>query len=110
MGRWNIDPSGVHGTVQRTVGAAQGFDTARSAFSDGTQQGAGSTGSPIIAAALTGFASHHRMTLQALADRVGASVTGAVQATQAYIGGDEEMAARAQRYATTVTYTPLSQR
>ncbi|RAY11955.1 hypothetical protein DPM19_26740 [Actinomadura craniellae] len=57
------------------------------------------SGSSIVAQALAGFGKHHHPTLTGLAQRTSRCVQGAVNATKAYLQGDLEMAAEAQRNA-----------
>ncbi|MER7402651.1 DUF6507 family protein [Streptomyces sp. NPDC000070] len=51
----------------------------------------------LVALALSQFAEHAAKDLKFVAARTGKSLQGAVDATTAYLNGDEEMAAEAQR-------------
>ncbi|MET9872884.1 DUF6507 family protein [Streptomyces sp. NPDC006386] len=51
----------------------------------------------LVALALSQFAEHATKDLKFVAARAGKSLQGAVDATTAYLNGDEEMAAEAQR-------------
>ncbi|WP_234380804.1 DUF6507 family protein [Streptomyces sp. NRRL F-5122] len=53
----------------------------------------------LVALALSQYAEHATKDLQYIALRAGKSLQGAVDATTAYLRGDEEMAAEAQRKA-----------
>jgi len=103
---WQIDPGKVQ-TVLTSVGSVAGV---LSGAVDGLQPkaedaiaGTGSSG--IIADAIGGFFEHHSVTLQSIGDRINAGVTSAVQATNAYLVGDETMAAEHQAAAATVAGT-----
>jgi hypothetical protein len=52
-----------------------------------------------VALALSQYAEHASTDLKFIAARAGKSLTGAVEATTAYLNGDQEMAAEAQRRA-----------
>jgi hypothetical protein len=103
---WHIDPGKVE-TVLTTVGSVAGV---LSGAVDGLQPKAedaiaGTASSGIIADAVGGFFEHHSVTLQSIGNRINAGVTGAVQATNAYLAGDETMAAEHQAAAATVAGT-----
>lgn len=53
----------------------------------------------LVALALSKFAEHTTPDLKFIAARAGKSLTGAVDATTAYLNGDLDMAAEAQRKA-----------
>ncbi|WP_369389180.1 DUF6507 family protein [Streptomyces sp. CG1] len=61
----------------------------------------GKSSGGLVALALSEYAQHATTDLQFIAARAGKSLQGAVDATKAYMDGDEAMAARAQANAST---------
>lgn len=100
MGHWDIDPVGVQSVVDKTATKAEGFKTHGEKYGKAMQSGAGACGSQIVALALQDFAEHNKHELSSMVKRTVRSLTGAVNATKAYVHGDLEMAARAQKAAT----------
>ncbi len=96
MTKWNLDPAGIKGVVERTGGEAKRFEGAAKTYGEALQGAAESSGSNLVASALAGFAEHHKPTLQAMAERAGRVLNGAVTATNAYLDGDLQMATNAQ--------------
>ena len=99
MSKWDIDPAGVAGVVTRTGEVAKGFETAATKYGDALEGAAGACGSEIVAGALVGFAQHTAAPMKAVVQRTTQALTGAVNATKAYIDGDLEMARTAQAHA-----------
>jgi hypothetical protein len=99
VSRWDIDPAGVSSVVTRTGGVAQGFEGAASKYAGALEGAAGACGSEIVGAALAGFAESQQRPIESIVKRCGNVLTGAVEATKAYLAGDLEMAAEAQRNA-----------
>lgn len=100
MGRWDIDPAGVQSVVGRTSEVAKGFKSELKTYGTNLSSAAKSSGSGIVAKALQDFASHHESNIEDMVNQASRSLTGAVNATKAYVAGDMEMAANAQRHAT----------
>jgi hypothetical protein len=105
---WNIEPSGVQGTCNRTVEVIRGFEGDSRTYGESMTAAAGGCGQGdggaqlsayMVMAALSGFNEHRKEALSAIVSRAMASVNGAVDATRAYINGDLEMAANAQQNA-----------
>jgi Family of unknown function (DUF6507) len=107
---WDIQPQGVQDVVQRTVNRADDIEAWGTNYSEHMQNAAtyaGTLHTPgqprpemgIVGAALSEFAQATQTDLQAIVARVGASLTGASDATMAYVNGDLDMAADAQRAA-----------
>lgn len=92
----------MQGVVRRTQAAGRGFERVGNHYSSGAKSAAGGAGGPIVSLAIVHFASHHENTLPHLVKQTMSSLTGAVNATNAYLHGDLEMAANAQRTAGTV--------
>lgn len=99
MGGWDIDPGGVQGVVQKTAHVAQGFEKELKTYGHNLSSAASNGGSGIVAKALNDFAAHHKSNIQGMINQTTRSLTGAVNATKAYVRGDLEMAANAQRNA-----------
>ncbi|MFF8619349.1 DUF6507 family protein [Streptomyces sp. NPDC015350] len=78
------------GTISADAGAGGG--------GGGKGEGEDAVGG-LVALALSQFAEHTTGDLKFIAARAGKSLTGAVDATTAYLNGDLEMAAEAQRKA-----------
>ncbi|MDN3358846.1 DUF6507 family protein [Actinomadura sp. DC4] len=106
MSGWRIDPPGVKSVVTKVGGHVTdghgGGDTLEHHFADFgvhlQNAGTGTASSPINTA-LKEFVEHYTPTLKGMATKTGSCVKGAVDATKAYIQGDLEMAAEAQRKA-----------
>lgn len=108
---WDIKPSGVRGVLSKTGTAAEGFQKASKALETtlpnaakhaGTISfGGGGEGSGMgpIAAALAELMASHNVRLTFIGARTGASIKGAMDATTAYVNGNLEQAANAQREA-----------
>ncbi len=111
MGKWDIDVSGVNSVLSGTgevAGKLEGEFTSYSSNMEhaGTHAGtiakggkAPEGGGGLVAVALAQFAQKTKPELQFIAARTGKSMKGAVEATKAYVHGDEQMAADAQRHA-----------
>lgn len=99
MSAWDVDPAGVRGVLARTQSVAGEFEGQLTAVSGAMESAAGNSASPIVAAALSGFAEAVQPQVRAVIARVGSALTGAATAVNAYAQGDLEMAATAQRNA-----------
>ncbi|WP_026253039.1 DUF6507 family protein [Streptomyces sp. PsTaAH-124] len=114
MSGWDLKPQGISGVLKTTGESASHLETYGKAFgehltsaatyagtisadSGGGKDGKGQGG--LVALALSQWAEHASKDLQFVAARAGKSLQGVVDATTAYLNGDEEMAARAQRAA-----------
>ncbi|MFG2714992.1 DUF6507 family protein [Streptomyces goshikiensis] len=109
---WDIKSSGVRGVLIKTSTAAEGFEKAGKtlqttlpdaathagtlSFGGGGGEGAGA--GP-VAGALAGLMTSHEQRLAFIGARTGASIKGAMDATTAYVNGNLEQAATAQREA-----------
>ncbi|MFH8340535.1 DUF6507 family protein [Streptomyces sp. AM6-12] len=114
MTGWDLRPQGIGQVLSVTGKTASSLETQAKDFgahlqsaasSAGTISADGSGGSGggapggLVALALSQYAEHATRDLQFIAARAGKSLRGAVDATTAYLDGDEVMAARAQREA-----------
>lgn len=106
MSRWRITPQGVEDVLLKVSAVAQTLSGAVDGLPAKAESALAATGnSPVIGDALVGFFEHHRPTLEAVGNRIDSSVNGALLATQAYLAGDEEMAAQHQEAAASVAGT-----
>jgi hypothetical protein len=96
VSRWDIQPSGVQGVLQQTQSVAEHFDGHMRAMNTAMEGAGTQASSGIIGQALAGFAESQRQSIEFVFSRTGAAMTGAANATRAYVQGDLEMAANAQ--------------
>ena len=108
---WDLKPQGIQGVLKSTgetashlEGQAKAYgehltSAASSAGTVSAEGGGGKAQGGLVALALSQYAEHATKDLQYIALRAGKSLQGAVDATTAYLRGDEEMAAEAQRKA-----------
>ncbi|GAA0460532.1 DUF6507 family protein [Streptomyces olivaceiscleroticus] len=114
MAGWDLDPQGIQGVLKTTGEFAGKIETHTKAYGDHLQSAATSAGTitaeggggkgekpagGLVALALSQFSEHTLNDLKFIAMRAGKSLNGAVDATTAYLNGDLEMAAEAQRKA-----------
>jgi hypothetical protein len=111
MSSWDIDPPGVSGVVTRVAGHVTAGEGGGGGDGKTLQQkvtdfgnhiedaGTGAASAP-IGTALMEFVEHYSPTIKGMGTKTGSCIRGAVAATRAYIDGDLEMAAEAQRNAT----------
>ena len=114
MSGWDLKPQGIQGVLKTTGEKAShiekhaksyGEHLTSAATSAGTisAEGGGEGGEKaqggLVALALSQYAEHATTDLKFIAARAGKSLQGAVDATTAYLNGDEEMAAEAQHKA-----------
>jgi hypothetical protein len=112
---WDLKPQGISHVLKTTGDTASRLETYAKAFGEHLTSAASSAGTisaegggegahggekaqgGLVALALSQYAEHATKELQFVAARAGKSLQGAVDATTAYLNGDEEMAAEAQR-------------
>jgi hypothetical protein len=114
MSGWDLQPQGIEGVLKATGEIAGHFESQVTAYSEHLQSAATNAGTisaegeggggekgggGLVALALSRFAENTAPELMFMAARAGKSLTGAVEATRAYMNGDIEMAAAAQRNA-----------
>lgn len=114
MTGWDLKPQGIQGVLKTTgetagkiesYAKAYGKHLTSAATSAGTitaedgGEGGEKAGGGLVALALSQYAEHATTDLKFIAARAGKSLTGAVDATTAYLNGDLEMAAESQRKA-----------
>jgi hypothetical protein len=100
MSGWDIQPAGVRGVVVRTQGVAERFEGELKSISSALAGGAANGSSQLIADAIGRFAEHVEGDIEFAVHRTGAALHAAVNATNAYLHGDLEMAGHAQSAAT----------
>ncbi len=96
MTGWDIDPAGVRTVLGNTEAVAREFDGQMQTLNTGIEGAAAQSSSEIVASALAGFAESASADITFVFTRTGACLSGAAQATNAYLDGDFEMAANAQ--------------
>ncbi|MFF3953724.1 DUF6507 family protein [Streptomyces sp. NPDC001890] len=118
MTGWDLKPQGIQGVLKTTGEVASKIQTHATSYGDHLSSAASSAGTitaegggdgggkggeqavgGLVALALSQFAEHTTPDLKYIAARAGKSLTGAVDATTAYLNGDLDMAAEAQRKA-----------
>ncbi|MGX2995047.1 DUF6507 family protein [Streptomyces sp. JNUCC 64] len=109
MTGWDISPLGVKGVLEKTGTAAEGLAKvgttlqtavpAAATAAGGLSAGGEGEGQGLVAVALSQFVTAHTERLQKIGARASASLNGAADATNAYVTGDLEQAANAQREA-----------
>ncbi|MBW8703275.1 hypothetical protein MBT84_27835 [Streptomyces sp. MBT84] len=113
MTGWDLKPQGIQGVLKSTGETASHLEGQAKAYGEHLTSAASSAGTVsaeggggggkaqggLVALALSQYAEHATKDLQYIALRAGKSLQGAVDATTAYLRGDEEMAAEAQRKA-----------
>ncbi|CAL9314720.1 MULTISPECIES: DUF6507 family protein [Streptomyces] len=112
MPGWDLKPQGISHVLKTTGEAASKLEKYATAFGEHLTSAASSAGTVsaegggeggekaqggLVALALSQFAERATKDLKFVAARAGKSLQGAVDATTAYLNGDEEMAAEAQR-------------
>ena len=114
MPGWDLKPQGIQGVLKTTGEKASHIEKHAKAYGEHMTSAATSAGTisaegggeggekaqgGLVALALSQYADHAVKDLKFIAARAGKSLQGAVDATTAYLNGDEEMAAEAQRKA-----------
>lgn len=115
MPSWDLKPQGISHVLTTTGDTASNLEKYAKAFGEHLTSAASSAGTisaeggggeggqkaqgGLVALALSQYAEHATKDLQFIAARAGKSLQGAVDATTAYLNGDLEMAAEAQRKA-----------
>jgi hypothetical protein len=107
MTGYRIDPKGVETVLNATQSDAEKFGTILKPLQGWVEFAVtGTGGSGAIVPALQSFFENQSVGLKAINTRVGAAITGAYQATKAYIDGDLEMVQTYQRNAATSVNPP----
>ncbi|HKX14382.1 MAG TPA: DUF6507 family protein [Propionibacteriaceae bacterium] len=110
MTGYRIDPNGVEAVLNATKSEAEQFGTILSPLQGWVEFAAtGTGGSGAIVPALQSFFENQSDGLEAIGTRIGAAITGAYQATKAYVDGDLEMVQTYQQNAVTAANPLLRQ-
>lgn len=102
MARWKIEPLGVKGVVVKAEGHATSLSTAVSSFGTDLENCAQAIGASIVTKALSDFGQARSAELKGVGTRITTAMNGTVQAVNAYITGNLEMAKNAQHQAAQV--------
>jgi hypothetical protein len=90
---YRINPAGVQAVLVATLVPAQALGTAPAAMLSAAESaGEGCAGGTEIVSALADLLASERTRLDGMAARIEACLTGAAQATTAYVRADEQMA------------------
>lgn len=95
MAGWYIDPRGVADVLSGVQSELSDLLHEFERIGVATQNAAQNSSSPIVAEALSTFASATSVDMHAIADRVSAAMTACVTATNGYLGADATMAGNA---------------
>ncbi|MGP3533808.1 DUF6507 family protein [Microbacterium sp. RD1] len=107
MTSWSIQPSGVVAVLQDVNVDAEALGTALNGLTPALEGGVTATQSAAIADAVQSyFQQLEGPRIQGMSTRIGAAASGVVEATQAYVNGDLEMAANAQTAAHATVFPP----
>jgi hypothetical protein len=106
VGTWDLDIPGIQAVLTKTQGVAKGFEAEMTSIQTGMQNGTQATQSQIIATAMSTFAEKIKPDLEFIVKRTGDAMTGAVNAVNAYEKGQLEMAANAQKAASSAKVPP----
>ena len=100
MTGYRIDPKGVETVLNATKSDAEKFGTILKPLQGWVEFAAtGTGGSGAVVPALQSFFEQQSVGLKAMSTRVGAAITGAYEATTAYIDGDLDMVQTYQKNA-----------
>jgi hypothetical protein len=95
---WKINPAGVQEVLTKTQTAAEPFDGLAKTYGDdltNIMHGLDYDVFRIVGGAIGEYSAHWAPILEGAAKQVGASLTGAQNATLAYMNGQQEMARNA---------------
>jgi hypothetical protein len=105
--RYRIQPAGVQKVLNTTKADAEKFEPILKPLEGWVTSCATATGnSGAVVPALQSFFTDQSTLLEAITRRVGAGLTGAYQATDAYMKGDLEMVGTYQQSAVTASLAP----
>ena len=111
MTGYRLDPNGVETVLNATKSEAEKFGTILSPLQGWVEFAAtGTGGSGAIVPALQSFFENQSDGLEEIGTRIGAAITGAYQATKAYVDGDLEMVQTYQQNAVIAADPPLPTR
>jgi hypothetical protein len=97
---WDIDPPAVGKVLQTTAQQATAFEGHAKEYADYAQQAVTGAQATFVGQAVVEVLTFYKDAWRDIADQIDASLTGAKDATVAYLNGQHEMALNAQRNAT----------
>ncbi|WP_345800698.1 DUF6507 family protein [Microbacterium sp. AZCO] len=108
MTHWSIQPSGVVAVLKDVNTYATALGEALNGLGPALEGAlAGAAGSPAIGGALQEYFDREEgPRIEGMNARISAAASGVVNATQAYVNGDLEMAANAQSASVAAVYPP----
>lgn len=107
MTSWSIQPEGVVAVLQNVNTDAEALGEALNGLNPALEGAVVATQSGAISEAVQSyFTVEEGPRIQGMSNRISASASGVVSATEAYIAGDLEMAANAQASAHATVYPP----
>jgi hypothetical protein len=106
MTSWSIQPEGVIQVLKNVESEATELGSSLESMAGSLQAAAEGTQSGAISEALQGWMEVEGPNLKAVSQRINAAMTGAADATKAYIQGDLEMAANVQAAQVTAATAP----
>lgn len=107
---WDIDVPGVNKVLTDTQASAEPFNGLAKSYGDNLtniMNGLNYDVFVVVASAVGEYSQHWAPTIEAAAKQVGASLTGAMNATKAYMDGQAEMAQNAQQMAARGEMPPM---
>jgi hypothetical protein len=97
---WDIDVNQVATVLQTTADKASGFEPVGKNYADYAERAVRQAQATLVGQAVADVLMHYQDAWMDIIDQTNASLTGAKDATMAYINGQQEMALNAQRAAT----------
>ncbi|WP_405059491.1 DUF6507 family protein [Kribbella sp. NBC_01505] len=97
--KWDINVDQVAKTLQTTAEKAAGFETVGKNYADYAERAVRQAQATLVGQAVADVLTHYQNAWQDIIEQTNASLTGAKNATMAYIQGQDEMALNAQRAA-----------
>ncbi|SDI95737.1 hypothetical protein SAMN05444157_0985 [Frankineae bacterium MT45] len=104
MSTWSVDPAGVQSVLNVVCQRAGALATASDSMFGNVERAASSSGSQIVAQALSDFLTARAPELANAAKTIDAAVSGAAKATRAYEAGDQQMAVNARSLSLSETH------
>ena len=96
---WDINVEAVAGVLQGTADKATGFDAVAKSYADYAERSVRQAQATLVGQAVADVLMFYQDAWQDIIDQTNASLTGAKDATIAYVNGQQEMALNSQRNA-----------
>ena len=97
---WDINVDAVANVLQTTGEKASGYEAVAKGYADYAERSVRQAQATLVGQAVADVLAFYQDAWQDIIDQTNASLTGAKDATIAYVNGQEEMALNAQRNAT----------